>query len=91
MFGRISDWVVRHGIPSKGTSVTRDILLIRVLHLAGVYGPGGKYHGFAGKDASRAMAKWSMEEEDLNDDLVSKNTLTNELIANAKKLQHHCI
>ncbi|KAJ7374369.1 hypothetical protein OS493_007466 [Desmophyllum pertusum] len=34
-----------------------------------VYGPGGSYNKFSGKDASRAIAKWSMEEEDLNDNL----------------------
>ena len=35
-----------------------------------VYGPGGSYNAFAGKDASRAIAKWSMSEGDLNDNLV---------------------
>ena len=34
------------------------------------YGPGGSYNKFTGKDASRAVAKWSMAEEDLNDNLV---------------------
>jgi len=34
-----------------------------------VYGPGGNYNVFTGKDASRAIAKWSMSEEDLNDNL----------------------
>lgn len=33
------------------------------------YGPGGSYNKFTGKDASRAVAKWSMAEEDLNDNL----------------------
>lgn len=37
---------------------------------AEVYGPGGSYNAFTGKDASRAIAKWSMKEEDLNDNLV---------------------
>ena len=35
-----------------------------------VYGRGGSYNVFSGKDASRAIAKWSMSEEDLNDNLV---------------------
>lgn len=39
----------------------------------GAYGPGGNYNVFTGKDASRAIAKWSMAEEDLNDDLVREN------------------
>lgn len=34
-----------------------------------VYGRGGSYNAFSGKDASRAIAKWSMSEEDLNDNL----------------------
>ncbi len=35
-----------------------------------VYGAGGSYNVFSGKDASRAIAKWSMSPEDLNDNLV---------------------
>jgi hypothetical protein len=37
------------------------------------YGPGGSYHSFAGRDSTRAVAKWSMNEEDFKDDIVSFN------------------
>lgn len=86
MFGRILDWVVRYGILSKGILVMCDIFLICVFYFVGVYGFGGKYYGFVGKDVLRVMVKWFMEEEDLNDDLVSKNIFINELIVNVKKL-----
>ena len=42
-----------------------------------MYGPGGKYNLFSGKDASRALAKWSMSKEDLTDDLVRKSLRDN--------------
>jgi predicted heme/steroid binding protein len=38
------------------------------------YGPNGSYHRFAGKDASRALAKMSFQQEDLDDTSVDDLT-----------------
>ena len=40
------------------------------------YGPGGGYHCFVGNDASRALAKMSMSEEDLSSSDLSDLTST---------------
>ena len=52
-----------------------------------MYGPGGKYNLFSGKDASRALAKWSMSKEDLTDDLVRKVCVTSCVIVLNKDLE----
>ena len=41
------------------------------LIVADFYGLGAPYNALVGKDCTRAVAKMSLEEEDLTDDLVS--------------------
>ncbi|GKB41785.1 F-box/LRR-repeat protein, partial [Tanacetum coccineum] len=59
-----------------GNDVKKPILMAIKGHIYDVsesrifYGPGGPYALFAGKDASRALAKMSFEEKDLNGDLT---------------------
>lgn len=47
-------------IPVSGQSGT----VFDVSHKRDTYGPGGSYHLFAGKDASKALGKSSLKEED---------------------------
>nr|GEX22842.1 hypothetical protein [Tanacetum cinerariifolium] len=59
-----------------GNDVKKPILMAIKGHIYDVsesrifYGPGGPYALFAGKDTSRALAKMSFEEKDLNGDLT---------------------
>ncbi|KAJ7541257.1 hypothetical protein O6H91_10G051300 [Diphasiastrum complanatum] len=58
-----------------GTDPTKPLLMAikgqiyDVTYSRGFYGPGGPYALFAGRDASRALAKMSFEEQDLTGNL----------------------
>ena len=43
---------------------------------ADFYGKGAGYNALAGKDCTRAVAKWSLKEEDMIPDVVRSNTET---------------
>ena len=44
---------------------------IEYLSSADFYGAGAGYNVFAGKDCTRAVALWSLDEKDFTDDIVS--------------------
>ena len=48
------------------------LLSIGVLLSLGFYGKGAPYNALTGIDSSRAVAKMSLEPDDLNNDLVSR-------------------
>ena len=45
--------------------------MINIIVFKDFYGYGKPYGVFAGKDATRAVAKWSKNESDMTSDLVS--------------------
>ena len=67
-------------------SVCELIASICIVLIVEFYGAGGKYNVFAGRDASRALAKWSMSEEDMNDNLVSVRIVTSFICNKYRKL-----
>ncbi|KAL4181938.1 hypothetical protein AMTRI_Chr12g239910 [Amborella trichopoda] len=52
--------------PSKGIYVAIKGRIFDVSTAKNFYGPGGSYAIFAGRDASRALAKMSKNEEDIS-------------------------
>ncbi|CCJ28987.1 unnamed protein product [Pneumocystis jirovecii] len=62
-----------------GTDATMPIyvaikgIVFDVTRKSALYGPGGSYHIFAGKDASKAFGKSSLKEEDAIADYSSLN------------------
>ncbi|XP_062023529.1 probable steroid-binding protein 3 [Rosa rugosa] len=55
--------------PSKPIYVAVKSRIFDVTNGKSFYGPGGPYAMFAGKDASRALAKMTKNEEDITADL----------------------
>ncbi|XP_022997574.1 probable steroid-binding protein 3 [Cucurbita maxima] len=55
--------------PSKPIYVALKGRIFDVTTGVSFYGPGGAYAMFAGKDASRALAKMTKNEEDINSSL----------------------
>ncbi|XP_050364370.1 probable steroid-binding protein 3 [Argentina anserina] len=55
--------------PSKPIYVALKGRIFDVTNGKSFYGPGGPYAMFAGKDASRALAKMTKNEEDITTDL----------------------
>ncbi|KAL3652380.1 hypothetical protein CASFOL_002061 [Castilleja foliolosa] len=56
--------------PQKPLLVAIKGRIYDVTNSRAFYGPGGPYAVYAGKDASRALAKMTFEEKDVNDDLT---------------------
>ncbi|KAK9143443.1 hypothetical protein Syun_012843 [Stephania yunnanensis] len=56
--------------PKKPLLMAIKAQIYDVSHSRMFYGPGGPYALFAGKDASRALAKMSFEEKDLTGDIT---------------------
>ncbi|KAI0784721.1 progesterone binding protein [Abortiporus biennis] len=50
--------------PDKAIYVAIKGTVFDVTHKRDTYGPGGSYHIFAGKDASKALGKSSLKDED---------------------------
>jgi len=56
--------------PSKAIYISIKSTIYDVSAAGNFYGPGGPYAIFAGREASRALAKMSQKEEDVNGEIA---------------------